>query len=557
MTTKVAPSPIDALLRRFPGLKQFVANPIVIRDLRAQMRGSRSYWFMGGYLLLMGILAVSGYAVSTGQSLNPLTYGGDRPAFNIVDAQGKLEGFYYFIFITLSALITLIAPALTAASIVGERQRQSFDLLVTTPLTSGHILIGKLMSSIAFLSLLLVLSLPASALCILLGGATLADVFRVYFLLAVDSVILSAIGLFFSCAVPAPLLATIWTYAAVAGYFAATYVAGAMSLSGSTNNFSMPLAPGLEIAWLNPVLAVMPVMNGEGSSLALLTKMVLFLGIASLIIRLLLTASTYRLGLFGAASGPSLRKQILLLTFVTVAGTMYSAASHVTMDMMGLSETQSFTVSSTPILWVMIFPLAVATPFLPGLFVPATGADAPPGAVANAADEPSRQRRIVWNRAFHTEHSGSMPFYLLWVSTALLGAVIGASFRPGVLSFLSGILIAGGFYAICVGFLVWALSRLAGSMVTQLSSARATAFALLIAVAGLPMLVLTLGQSSWETNPLASLWILSPALATDHVGAFTESLVRSGMIAACFGVVAFVIANGISANRRRSARPQA
>ena len=92
-----------------------IENPVVVRDLRAQMRGTKSYWFQGVYLLLLGILAVAGYAQATGQGLGSLHSGG-HPVINIVDAQGRLESLYYFVFGTLAVLICLIAPALTASS---------------------------------------------------------------------------------------------------------------------------------------------------------------------------------------------------------------------------------------------------------------------------------------------------------------------------------------------------------------------------------------------------------------------------------------------------------
>jgi hypothetical protein len=172
---------------------------------------------------------------------------------SIVEAQDKLEGFYYFIFLTLAALITLIAPALTAGAVIGERQRQSLDLLITTPLSAGELLVGKMLSSIAFLGLLLGLSLPASALCVLLGGATIGDVFRIYALLAIDGVVLAAIGLFFSCASRTGLLALVWTYLTVTAALAGTYVLYAAC--AMINGISQPpaLTPLLSLIVLNPL----------------------------------------------------------------------------------------------------------------------------------------------------------------------------------------------------------------------------------------------------------------------------------------------------------------
>ncbi len=518
----------DNLLRRFPALK-CIENPVVMRDLRAQMRGARSYWYIGGYLLLLGILAVAGYAQATGQSLNPAQWDESRGR-NIVDAQANLEGFYWFIFGTLALLITVIAPALTAASVVGERQRQSFDLLVTTPLTAGQLLIGKLLSSIAFLGLLLLLSLPATALCILLGGATIGDVFRIYLLLAVDSIVLSAIGLYFSCAVRVPLLATVWTYMAVAGFLIVTYC-----MSANTFQNPLQLLPILSVAWLNPITAIRPVMDSEGNSLILLFRLVVFLGIAGLVVRLLLAAATYRLGLFGAQSGVSLRRLSLLLTAILVGFVSNSFAQ----------MTYGNWLISFLSLILLIF--VTALPFLPGLFVPATEEDAPPGTTSETARDPKRHRLFDIRRLFHPQHSGALPWYIAFVVTAMLSILAGVLPYPARFAEVATLVLAGGFYLLGIGGVTWSLSRLAGSLISELSPARATAFALFVCVLGLPTLLFTLQTGDWKANPLVSLWLLSPFLyvsgnfTSDTPWQIIESLLRCGTLAFSFTTVIFLI----------------
>ena len=128
-------------------VRPFAQNPVVTRDLRVQLRGTRAYGQIAVYLLLLGLLAVAGYY----QAANDSTGAGA----SVVQMQSKLQSFYRFIFYTLAALIALIAPALTASSISSEKQRQTLDLLLTTPLSALELLMGKLLSSIAFIALLL------------------------------------------------------------------------------------------------------------------------------------------------------------------------------------------------------------------------------------------------------------------------------------------------------------------------------------------------------------------------------------------------------------------
>ncbi len=368
---------------RFTALRPFWANPVVTRDLRVQMRGTKSYWHQAAYLLLLGLLAVAGYASATSGYASATEAGG-----SVVQVQGRLQQFYLFIFLTLAALICLIAPALTAASITGERQRLTLDLLITTPLTPAELLTGKLISSVAFLALLLALSLPASALCVILGGATLGDVFRVYLLLAIDGLVLAAVGLYFSCAVRASLLALIWTYLTVFGSLWATAIAGSVLGAGGAFLRGSAGGPGLVLAALNPFAAVT---FGARSFEAAGLRVPVWAGtalVSLLLIRLLVTAASYRMQSHGDTAG-SLRRQVLLVTGLGIVVAAY-----------GLLQR-----SGTPSVLegALIGGFLLAAPFLPALFAPAAPEDAPPG-------EPIRGR-LPPRARLPPEHAGALPFF--------------------------------------------------------------------------------------------------------------------------------------------------
>ncbi|MDX1934892.1 MAG: ABC transporter permease subunit [Capsulimonadales bacterium] len=521
-------NPLAQPWRRISNLARFVANPVVVRDLRSHLRSPRSFWLIGGYLLLLGFLAVAGYAQSTGQTWYRTDLTSANPV-DVIGAQANLEGFYNFIFGTLAGMILLVAPALTAHSIVGERQRQSFDLLVTTPLTAGQILIGKLISSIAFMGLLLILSLPATALCLLLGGANVADVLRIYFVLAVDAVVLSAIGLYFSCAVRVPLLATVWTYISVLGFTFLTFVLG-MSMDGSLS----PL-PGA-LLWLSPLGAISPV-SGNHDGLYHTTRLLAFAAFAVVLVRQLIAAGTYRLGRFGTESAVFLRKQALL-----IAGVMTLVVTT------GISSEEWIVNRLTLFLFLTI------APFLPGLFVPATGEALPPpvgNGTTDAEDREEDRTPFRFRNLFRPVHSGAFPWYLALVGVVFAGWIVGTIGYERVRLPMLAVGTAFCGYLLGMGTLAWGLSRLAGTLVSDLSSARATAFGLLVAVCGLPVLLLTFASSDWTANPLAPLWLLSPWLRNSHYG-HAEGLIRSGIIAAAVGWVVFGI--DLALSRRASDR---
>ncbi len=529
--------------------RAFADNPIVLRDLRATMRGTRAFWFQAVYLGLLGVLAVTGYAISTGQNLlGSIAVGDYGPrTFGIVDAQRQLQQFYYFIFLTLAGLITLIAPALTATSVSDERQRQSLDLLITTPLSATEMLVGKLMSSLAFLGLLLALSLPASALCVMLGGATIGDMLRVYALLAVDAVVLAAVGLYFSCACKNSLHAVIWTYVSVIAFVGITFVVGFLvGTNGNTSSVS-DIFPMAAVGLLSPFAAVMP---AAGRNIVLgpvaIPAAVAMLPAAFLAVRLLLTAAAYRFGTFGGESGHSLRKQVLLTTGIVMLAFDYSIASKGGMLAYYFYTSDSDSVSPDRdsmiigAMWMFLVGLfALALPFLPGLFVPVRAEDAPPGDAQAARDNGYFSPGAM----LLPRHAGALPYFYAWLGVAVICLATGTFAGAGRYDHrtLQAVL-AGAVYVAGAGTLAWGLSRLAARFIRAASSARALAFGLFVLFNALPALPLSLIQMNADDKPAIFMaWLGGPFLYEPFRDMGMISILVSGSTALLIGLVVGIV----------------
>lgn len=521
--------------KRLRATRALWANPVVTRDLRVRMRGSKSYWHQAFYLGLLGVLALAGYGTAVGWGGE-----GDPNGMSAVDVQQRLQSFYYFIFYTLAALITLIAPALTAVSITTERQRLSLDLLVTTPLTASELLVGKMLSSTAFLALLLALSLPASALCVILGGATLGDVIRVYLLLAVDGLVLAALGLLVSCATRASLPALVWTYLTVAGFMALTafaYFATLASMYGRSAGTTT--SPAASVGALNPFVAV--TIGGQSFDVGSV-HVPLWVGagvIAVLLIRLLVTAATYRLGRYGGSPIGSLRRQLLLLSGVGVFGLAYGVFARAA-ALAGLSGPMGATVTFDVLEGGLMLVFALAGLLLPSLFTPATPSeDDPPGVIVEGWYGPQR--------AFRPEHAGALPFFHLWLATTVL-ALMGGLWAAGALEARDWPpVLLTAFYLSGVGFLFWALCRRTASWVRGVTAGRALGFVLFAVLAWLPIAVLALMSAASDLqlkdSPLSWFWIFYPLLrmetASWHDGTAMIALVWSGALCYGLGLLAY------------------
>ncbi|MCS6923519.1 MAG: ABC transporter permease, partial [Fimbriimonadales bacterium] len=188
---------------------QVLANPVIGRELRVRVRVGKAYLLQAAYLAFMILIVAFAYEWVVGDPVN---------LRNPFEMQTALVRFYRVVTGTLIALIVLIAPALTANAITLERERKTMDLLLATPLTARHLLTGKLVASFAFIVLLLALTLPVSAVSVLLGGISFADLLKAYLIIASSALVLCGIALFTSAYARNSTLAVLWSYVRVGAF---------------------------------------------------------------------------------------------------------------------------------------------------------------------------------------------------------------------------------------------------------------------------------------------------------------------------------------------------
>src|SRR5271169_4453320 len=67
-------------------------------------------------------------------------------------------------------LVALLSPIFTAGAITQEKDSQTYDILLTTPLTNAQIVLGSLLSRLFFVIALLVSGIPIFAITQIFGG---------------------------------------------------------------------------------------------------------------------------------------------------------------------------------------------------------------------------------------------------------------------------------------------------------------------------------------------------------------------------------------------------
>ena len=249
-------SPLSALTRTAGGI-----GAVGVKELRGRMRGRRAFVILTIYLLLLGGFAWMVELIMERQySFN---FGGNGTYATAAIGQG--------IFAALLMLETLqvafLAPSSTAGAISMEREKQTLELLVVTPITSVAIVLGKLLSALVYVWLLIAASIPLTAVVFLYGGVGPEDVLRGYLVLVVTALGLGAFGLFCSSLVKRTQAATAITIFGVlimtiGSVFVLFFWQAMASADNGSGSGPIKGAPPQVIAYLNPFLAQVDVLCG-------------------------------------------------------------------------------------------------------------------------------------------------------------------------------------------------------------------------------------------------------------------------------------------------------
>lgn len=181
-------------------------NPVLVKELRGRMRGGRAFVILTAFLLTLAIPATLLYLIAA-QDLS-------SNAFNA----GQTIGRTLFVGISFIALVQvlIVVPGQAASAITSEKERETYDLLISTLLPPWKIVLGKLMASMAYALLLIVAVVPFMAVSFLFGGVTLLEVVLALLGLVVTVLLFGSMGILWSTILKRSLASTIVTQATTA-----------------------------------------------------------------------------------------------------------------------------------------------------------------------------------------------------------------------------------------------------------------------------------------------------------------------------------------------------
>ncbi len=178
-----------------------LSNPVLARELRGRIRGNRALIILVTYLSIIAAVTL-------------LVYAAAATSFNDgINDPNAGRGIGKAIFITVMTVsliqVCVITPSLTAGAISGEKERQSYDLLITTLLSPLQIVLGKLAAALAFAMLLILAALPLGGIAFFFGGVSGTELLIGVIGLIATAICYAALGLFWSSLMRSTLAATV------------------------------------------------------------------------------------------------------------------------------------------------------------------------------------------------------------------------------------------------------------------------------------------------------------------------------------------------------------
>ena len=137
------------------------SNPVFTRELRASLRNARAFGLLALYVALLGAVVTANFPGD--QSIDIANAG---------DGGARGQSLFWTLFWGQIALVLAILPALATGALAQERERQTLQPLLLTPLSPLQIVWGKAGGVLSLVGLLLMATLPLTSLCFLLGGVS-------------------------------------------------------------------------------------------------------------------------------------------------------------------------------------------------------------------------------------------------------------------------------------------------------------------------------------------------------------------------------------------------
>ncbi len=178
-------------------------NPIVKKDLQVSARSMRISWGVFAYEAVLTMAFLLALAVIQQESRSIYT-------------TGNVYGYLIYLFPVLSVaqvcIVALIVPVITASSISGEKERQTFDIMLTTCMLPFSIVLGKVATAVLRILFFVAAGMPIMALAFVAGGLSWSYLFYFVLTIILLSLLSGSIGILCSSLCRRSITAVVLSY---------------------------------------------------------------------------------------------------------------------------------------------------------------------------------------------------------------------------------------------------------------------------------------------------------------------------------------------------------
>lgn len=228
-------------------------NPVLRREIQTSFRNRKVF---GAIMFYVAVLMAVAGCIFWSEIYNSYDFSFDPSNINLL---------YLLMALMQLFLIIIIVPAITGGSINGEKEKQTFDLLLVSKMKPVSIVTGKLLAGICLMSVMIIAAAPVFAVTIQFGGASAKDVILIMLYFLAEVVCIGSVSIFFSSVVKKPSLSAVIVYAIYAFMTVGTYVLFMLynEYTQVTMNSVPPEYIYCIVTGLNPFASVMAAVSSQ------------------------------------------------------------------------------------------------------------------------------------------------------------------------------------------------------------------------------------------------------------------------------------------------------
>ncbi|MDB5349693.1 MAG: hypothetical protein JWN86_940 [Planctomycetota bacterium] len=194
-------------------------GPVFAAELMTTARRARYYALRMMYGMVLLVVFWASY-----RAFDQI-YGNGRETFTPGQMSTFAKQTFDWFAIAQALTVLVITPALVAGTIAGEKQRKTLHYLLASQLSSGEIVIGKLLARMLMIFVYLLAGVPLLFLLMLFGGVEIELILATFGVTVTFALFIASVSIFFSTVMRQARSAIVMSYVSLVVCFLMPYIA--------------------------------------------------------------------------------------------------------------------------------------------------------------------------------------------------------------------------------------------------------------------------------------------------------------------------------------------